>query len=124
MKNTILITLVVTLGIFLTVIAVGTFLFISSVATGLGRDDATGFSNNKYVIGRPPTSYNLYEKHSGITILDNVIGYKKEKEESYVFGEDTSYIVIDEENGSYSKKEIEKTDPKYKDLIKGMKELK
>lgn len=43
------------------------------------RDDIVGFSDNKYVIGRPPVSYNLYKKDSGETILDNVIGYKREK---------------------------------------------
>lgn len=43
------------------------------------KDDLVGFSDNKYVIGRPPVSYNLYKKDSGETILDNVIGYKKEK---------------------------------------------
>ncbi|HDR7338793.1 TPA: hypothetical protein QCX11_004991, partial [Bacillus anthracis] len=34
-------------------------MFVWSVSTGLGRDDIVGFSNNKYVIGRPPVSYNL-----------------------------------------------------------------
>ena len=54
-------------------------MFVWSASTGLGRDDLVGFSDNKYVIGRPPVSYNLYKKDSGETILDNVIGYKKEK---------------------------------------------
>lgn len=27
-----------------------------SIGTGLGKDDMVGFSKNKYVIGRPPTS--------------------------------------------------------------------
>ena len=55
-------------------------MFVWSASTGLGRDDIVGFSDNKYVIGRPPVSYNLYKKDSGETILDNVIGYKKENE--------------------------------------------
>lgn len=37
-------------------------IFVLSVSTGLGRDDIVGFSDNKYVIGRPPVSYNLYKK--------------------------------------------------------------
>ncbi|PGB25494.1 hypothetical protein COM01_28740, partial [Bacillus wiedmannii] len=37
-------------------------MFVWSVSTGLGRDDIVGFSDNKYVIGRPPVSYNLYKK--------------------------------------------------------------
>ena len=55
-------------------------IFVLSVSTGLGRDDIVGFSDNKYVIGRPPVSYNLYKKDSGKTILDNVIGYKRENQ--------------------------------------------
>lgn len=60
-------------------------IFVWSVSGGLGRDDIVGFSDNKYVIGRPPVSYNLYKKDSGKTILDNVIGYKKEKRKA-MFG--------------------------------------
>ena len=37
-------------------------IFVWSVSKGLGRDDIVGFSDNKYVIGRPPVSYNLYKK--------------------------------------------------------------
>ncbi|MBL5766398.1 hypothetical protein MXL46_07615 [Heyndrickxia sporothermodurans] len=76
-----------------------------SIGTGLGKDDMVGFSKNKYVIGRPPTSYNLYEKDSGITILDNVIGYKKGKAASYIRN-DIEYVIINEEKGNYSKREL------------------
>ena len=40
-------------------------MFVWSASTGLGRDDLVGFSDNKYVIGRPPVSYNLYKKIVG-----------------------------------------------------------
>lgn len=75
-------------------------IFVWSVSGGLGRDDIVGFSDNKYVIGRPPVSYNLYKKDSGKTILDNVIGYKKGKTKSYVRNE-IEFVVINEIKGSY-----------------------
>ncbi|UIR31393.1 hypothetical protein LZP85_06295 [Priestia flexa] len=83
------------LGIILTLGAIGTTLLVISAAVGLGRDDVVGFADNKYIIGRPPTSYNLYEKNSGTTILDNIIGYKTENGKTYVFSKGSSYIVME-----------------------------
>nr|WP_141439299.1 hypothetical protein [Bacillus cereus] len=86
-------------------------MFVWSASTGLGRDDIVGFSDNKYVIGRPPVSYNLYKKDSGETILDNVIGYKKGKTKSYVRNE-IEFVVINEIKGSYELYKIEKASEK------------
>ncbi|MED0947367.1 hypothetical protein P4T34_16500 [Bacillus mobilis] len=97
-------------------------IFIWSVSTGLGRDDIVGFSDNKYVIGRPPVSYNLYKKDSGETILDNVIGYKKEKTKSYVRNE-VEFVVIDEIKGSYELYKIENASEKEIARLKEMKKL-
>ncbi|MCA1201360.1 hypothetical protein [Priestia flexa] len=111
------------LGIILTLGAIGTTLLVISAAVGLGRDHVVGFADNKYIIGRPPTSYNLYEKNSGTTILDNIIGYKTENGKTYVFSTDSSYIVIDEEKESYLKKEVEERDARYDRLLKEMERL-
>lgn len=97
-------------------------IFIWSVSTGLGRDDIVGFSDNKYVIGRPPVSYNLYKKDSGKTILDNVIGYKKGKTKSYVRNE-VEFVVIDEIKGSYELYRIENASEKEIAWLKEMKKL-
>ncbi|WP_263703748.1 hypothetical protein [Bacillus thuringiensis] len=97
-------------------------IFIWSVSTGLGRDDIVGFSDNKYVIGRPPVSYNLYKKDSGKTILDNVIGYKKGKTKSYVRNE-VEFVVIDEIKGSYELYKIENASEKEIAWLKEMKKL-
>lgn len=97
-------------------------MFVWSVSTGLGRDDIVGFSNNKYVIGRPPVSYNLYKKDSGETILDNVIGYKKGKTKSYVRNE-IEFVVINEIKGSYGLYKIEKASEKDIEQLKEMKKL-
>ncbi|PGK42631.1 hypothetical protein CN909_19625 [Bacillus cereus] len=86
-------------------------MFVWSASTGLGRDDIVGFSDNKYVIGRPPVSYNLYKKDSGETILDNIIGYKKGKTKSYVRNE-IEFVVINEIKGSYELYKIEKASEK------------
>ncbi len=98
-------------------------IFVWSVSTGLGRDDIVGFSDNKYVIGRPPVSYNLYKKDSGKTILDNVIGYKKGKTKSYVRNE-VEFVVIDEIKGSYELYKIENASEKEIAWLKEMKKLK
>ncbi|HFJ9317251.1 hypothetical protein COL05_22960 [Bacillus sp. AFS059628] len=97
-------------------------IFVWSVSTGLGRDDIVGFSDNKYVIGRPPVSYNLYKKDSGKTILDNVIGYKKGKTKSYVRNE-VEFVVIDEIKGSYELYKIENASEKEIAWLKEMKKL-
>ncbi|WP_142419412.1 hypothetical protein [Bacillus thuringiensis] len=97
-------------------------IFVWSVSTGLGRDDIVGFSDNKYVIGRPPVSYNLYKKDSGKTILDNVIGYKKWKTKSYVRTE-VEFVVIDEIKGSYELYKIENASEKDIERLKEMKKL-
>ncbi|WIV95012.1 hypothetical protein QNH49_10970 [Bacillus bombysepticus] len=97
-------------------------IFVWSVSTGLGRDDIVGFSDNKYVIGRPPVSYNLYKKDSGKTILDNVIGYKKWKTKSYVRNE-VEFVVIDEIKGSYELYKIENASEKDIERLKEMKKL-
>ncbi|MGX5539089.1 hypothetical protein ACWKTJ_14640 [Bacillus wiedmannii] len=97
-------------------------IFVWSVSTGLGRDDIVGFSDNKYVIGRPPVSYNLYKKDSGETILDNVIGYKKGKTKSYVRNE-VEFVVIDEIKGSYELYKIENASEKDIERMKEMKKL-
>ncbi len=97
-------------------------IFVLSVSTGLGRDDIVGFSDNKYVIGRPLVSYNLYKKDSGKTILDNVIGYKKGKTKSYVRNE-VEFIVIDEIKGSYELYKIENASEKDIERLKEMKKL-
>ncbi|HFK1449331.1 TPA: hypothetical protein ACGXMV_005499 [Bacillus pacificus] len=97
-------------------------IFVWSVSTGLGRDDIVGFSDNKYVIGRPPVSYNLYKKDSGKTILDNVIGYKKGKTKSYVRNE-VEFVVIDEIKGSYELYKIENALEKEIAWLKEMKKL-
>ncbi|MBH0345604.1 hypothetical protein ACFVUU_29930 [Bacillus thuringiensis] len=97
-------------------------IFVWSVWTGLGRDDIVGFSDNKYVIGRPPVSYNLYKKDSGKTILDNVIGYKKWKTKSYVRNE-VEFVVIDEIKGSYELYKIENASEKDIERLKEMKKL-
>ncbi|PEJ02572.1 hypothetical protein CN684_26215 [Bacillus wiedmannii] len=97
-------------------------IFVWSVSTGLGRDDIVGFSDNKYVIGRPPVSYNLYKKDSGETILDNVIGYKKGKTKSYIRNE-IEFVVINETKGSYELYEIEKASEKDIERLKEMKKL-
>ncbi|AJG92431.1 hypothetical protein ACS2OW_02980 [Bacillus cereus group sp. BceL035] len=97
-------------------------IFVWSVSTGLGRDDIVGFSDNKYVIGRPPVSYNLYKKDSGKTILDNVIGYKKGKTKSYVRNE-VEFVVIDEIKGSYELYKIEHASEKEIAWLKEMKKL-
>ncbi|MGG3042908.1 hypothetical protein ABEO76_06855 [Bacillus anthracis] len=97
-------------------------IFVWSVSTGLGRDDIVGFSDNKYVIGRPPVSYNLYKKDSGKTILDNVIGYKKGKTKSYVRNE-VEFVVIDEIRGSYELYKIENASEKEIAWLKEMKKL-
>ncbi|WP_439022753.1 hypothetical protein [Bacillus thuringiensis] len=97
-------------------------IFVWSVSIGLGRDDIVGFSDNKYVIGRPPVSYNLYKKDSGETILDNVIGYKKEKTKSYVRNE-VEFVVIDEIKGSYELYKIENASEKEIARLKEMKKL-
>ncbi|MFC9419502.1 hypothetical protein ACIG6B_06740 [Bacillus mobilis] len=97
-------------------------IFVWSVSTGLGRDDIVGFSDNKYVIGRPPVSYNLYKKDSGKTILDNVIGYKKWKTKSYVQNE-VEFVVIDEIKGSYELYKIENASEKDIERLKEMKKL-
>ncbi|MEQ3593662.1 hypothetical protein ABM560_18655 [Bacillus albus] len=97
-------------------------IFVWSVSTGLGRDDIVGFSNNKYVIGRPPVSYNLYKKDSGKTILDNVIGYKKGKTKSYVRNE-VEFVVIDEIKGRYELYKIENASEKEIAWLKEMKKL-
>ncbi|EMI9087203.1 hypothetical protein [Bacillus sp. AW] len=97
-------------------------IFVWSVSTGLGRDDIVGFSDNKYVIGRPPVSYNLYKKDSGGTILDNVIGYKKGKTKSYVRNE-VEFVVIDEIKGSYELYKIENASEKDIERLKEMKKL-
>lgn len=97
-------------------------IFVLSVSTGLGRDDIVGFSNNKYVIGRPPASYNLYKKDSGKTILDNVIGYKKGKTKSYVRNE-VEFVVIDEIKGSYKLYKIQNASEKDIERLKEMKKL-
>ncbi|HDR7735756.1 TPA: hypothetical protein QCX99_002946 [Bacillus thuringiensis] len=97
-------------------------IFVWSVSTGLGRDDIVGFSDNKYVIGRPPVSYNLYKKDSGKTILDNVIGYKKGKTKSYIRNE-IEFVVINETKGSYELYKIEKASEKDIEWLKEMKKL-
>lgn len=97
-------------------------IFVWSVSTGLGRDDIVGFSDNKYVIGRPPVSYNLYKKDSGETILDNVNGYKKGKTKSYVRNE-VEFVVIDEIKGSYELYKIENASEKEIAWMKEMKKL-
>ncbi|WP_141444506.1 hypothetical protein [Bacillus cereus] len=97
-------------------------IFVRSVSTGLGKDDIVGFSDNKYVIGRPPVSYNLYKKDSGETILDNVIGYKKGKTKSYIRNE-IEFVVINETKGSYELYEIEKASKKDIERLKEMKKL-
>ncbi len=97
-------------------------IFVWSVSTGLGRDDIVGFSDNKYVIGRPPVSYNLYKKDIGETILDNVIGYKKGKTKSYIRNE-IEFVVINETKGSYELYEIEKASKKDIERLKEMKKL-
>lgn len=97
-------------------------IFVWSVSGGLGRDDIVGFSDNKYVIGRPPVSYNLYKKDSGKTILDNVIGYKKGKTKSYVRNE-IEFVVINEIKGSYELYKIEKASEKDLERLKEMKKL-
>ncbi|PFB75598.1 hypothetical protein CN286_24015 [Bacillus anthracis] len=97
-------------------------IFVWSVSTGLGRDDIVGFSDNKYVIGRPPVSYNLYKKDSGKTILDNVIGYKKGKTKSYVRNE-VEFVVIDEMKDSYELYKIENASEKEIAWLKEMKKL-
>lgn len=97
-------------------------IFVWSVSTGLGRDDIVRFSDNKYVIGRPPVSYNLYKKDSGETILDNVIGYKKGKTKSYIRNE-IEFVVINETKGSYELYKIEKASEKDIELLKEMKKL-
>ncbi|EPC8411818.1 hypothetical protein COM24_06820 [Bacillus toyonensis] len=86
-------------------------IFVWSVSTGLGRDDIVEFSDNKYVIGRPTVSYNLFKKDSAETILDNVIGYKKGKTKSYIRNE-IEFLVINETKGSYELYEIEKASEK------------
>ncbi|MGX5508340.1 hypothetical protein ACWKTL_29535 [Bacillus toyonensis] len=97
-------------------------IFVWNVSTGLGRDDIVGFSDNKYVIGRPPVSYNLYKKDSGETILDNVIGYKKGKTKSYIRNE-IEFVVINETKGSYELYKIEKASEKDIEWLKEMKKL-
>ncbi|MED3202374.1 hypothetical protein [Bacillus toyonensis] len=97
-------------------------IFVWNVSTGLGRDDIVGFSDNKYVIGRPPVSYNLYKKDSGETILDNVIGYKKGKTKSYIRNE-IEFVVINETKGSYELYKIEKASEKDIEWLKEMKNL-
>ncbi|SCC40108.1 hypothetical protein [Bacillus wiedmannii] len=97
-------------------------IFVWSVSTGLGRDDIVGFSDNKYVIGRPPVSYNLYKKDSGKTILDNVTGYKKGKTKSYVRNE-VEFVVIYEIKGSYELYKIENASEKEMAWLKEMKKL-
>ncbi|MBF7154446.1 MULTISPECIES: hypothetical protein [Bacillus] len=97
-------------------------MFVWSVSVGLGRDDIVGFSDNKYVIGRPPVSYNLYKKDSGKTILDNVIGYKKGKTKSYVRNE-VEFVVIDEIKGSYELYKIEKASEQDIERLKEMQKL-
>ncbi|MGG1153081.1 hypothetical protein [Bacillus wiedmannii] len=97
-------------------------IFVWSVSTGLGRDDIVGFSDNKYVIGRPPVSYNLYKKDSGKTILDNVTGYKKGKTKSYVRNE-VEFVVIDEIKESYELYKIENASEKEIAWLKEMKKL-
>lgn len=97
-------------------------IFVWSVSTGLGRDDIVGFSDNKYVIGRPPVSYNLYKKDSGKTILDNVIGYKKGTTKSYIRNE-IEFVVINETQGSYELYKIEKASEKDIERLKEMKRL-
>ncbi|KPU56344.1 hypothetical protein [Bacillus wiedmannii] len=97
-------------------------IFVWSVSTGLGRVDIVGFSDNKYVIGRPPVSYNLYKKDSGETILDNVIGYKKGKTKSYIRNE-IEFVVINETKGSYELYKIEKASEKDIERLKEMKKL-
>ncbi|HDR4424259.1 TPA: hypothetical protein QCP59_005153 [Bacillus cereus] len=97
-------------------------MFVWSVSTGLGRDDIVGFSDNKYVIGRPPVSYNLYKKDSGETILDNVVGYKKGKTKSYVRNE-IEFAVINEIKGSYELYKIENASEKDIKRLKEMKKL-
>ncbi|MGZ7148880.1 hypothetical protein [Bacillus sp. BC08] len=97
-------------------------IFVCSVSTGLGRDDIVGFSDNKYVIGRPPVSYNLYKKDSGETILDNVVGYKKGKTKSYVRNE-IEFAVINEIKGSYELYKIENASEKDIERLKEMKKL-
>ncbi|AJG77955.1 hypothetical protein FOC89_03155 [Bacillus thuringiensis] len=97
-------------------------MFVWSASTGLGRDDIVGFSDNKYVIGRPPVRYNLYKKDSGKTILDNVIGYKKGKTKSYVRNE-IEFVVINEIKGSYELYKIEKASEKDLERLKEMKKL-
>ncbi|ENJ6136144.1 hypothetical protein OKT77_03450 [Bacillus anthracis] len=97
-------------------------IFVWSVSGGLGRDDIVGFSDNKYVIGRPPVSYNLYKKDSGKTILDNVIGYKKGKTKSYVRNE-IEFVVINEIKGSYELYKIKKASEKDLERLKEMKKL-
>jgi hypothetical protein len=96
-------------------------MFVWSVSAGLGgRDDIVGFSDNKYVIGRPPVSYNLYKKDSGETILDNVIGYKKGKNKSYVRNE-IEFAVINEIKGSYELYKIENASEKDIEQLKEIK---
>ncbi|MCU5378524.1 hypothetical protein OCA08_15370 [Bacillus cereus] len=95
-------------------------IFVWSVSTGLGRDDIVGFSDNKYAIGRPPVSYNLYKKDSGETILDNVVGYKKGKTKSYVWNE-IEFAVINEIKGSYELYKIENASEKDIERLKEMK---
>ncbi|MGN5651455.1 hypothetical protein [Bacillus sp. Brlt_9] len=97
-------------------------MFVWSVSRGLGRDDIVGFSDNKYVIGRPPVSYNLYKKDSGETILDNVIGYKKGKTKSYVRNE-SEFVVINEIKGSYELYKIEKASEKDIERLKEIQKL-
>ncbi|MDA1883498.1 hypothetical protein PDK18_02190 [Bacillus cereus group sp. BY105LC] len=97
-------------------------MFVWSASTGLGRDDIVGFSDNKYVIGRPPVSYNLYKKDSGETILDNVIGYKKGKTKSYVRNE-IEFVVINEIKGSYELYKVEKASEKDMERLKEMQKL-
>ena len=84
-------------------------IFVWSVSTGLGRDDIVGFSDNKYVIGRPPVSYNLYKKDSG-------------KTKSYVRNE-VEFVVIYEIKGSYELYKIENASEKEMAWLKEMKKL-
>jgi hypothetical protein len=98
-------------------------MFVWSVSAGLGRDDIVGFSDNKYVIGRPPVSYNLYKKDSGETILDNVIGYKKGKNKSYVRNEIEFAVKINEIKGSYELYKIENASEKDIEQLKEIKKL-
>lgn len=93
-------------------------IFIILYALGSGKDDVAFFGNDEYVVSKVADRYELFKDNE--VILTNVEGFTQKNKEVYVFGQE-EFVVIDENDNSYRKKENSSKSVDYKEISKGMK---